>query len=211
MSRGNQRGQIRHRTAAEKQTAGRVRKSANSAKPANDSQFHRCRRRSAQPSSVENVEAGRKRVRHRAHKIVRSRNESEKPRMIDMQIVRKNVALELGEKIVRIAPRLRRILIEQRHHSRRIGFCADRSISHVRKMLHQKIDNLITKLAHLITRKRNAGTVSGRIVHCSASISSPSTSLARSTRLRLATPWQASCKIKTLLYRASCWFAIESF
>src|SRR5205807_6550811 len=115
-----------------------------------------------EPGAVENVKAGGNRVRHDTYEIVRSRNESEKPRMIDMQIVRKNVALELGEKIVRIAPRFRRILIEQRHHSRRIGFCADRSISHVRKMLHQKIDNLVTKLAHLITRKRDAGTVSGR-------------------------------------------------
>src|SRR5205807_9951990 len=141
---------------------------------------------SAQPSSVENVEAGRKCVRHRAHDIVRSRNESEEPRMIDMQIVRKNVALELGEKIVRIASRFRRILIEQRHHSRRIGLRSDRPVLHSGKMFGQKIDNSITKLAHLITRKRDARTVSGRIVHYSASISSPSTSLARSTRLRVA-------------------------
>src|SRR6266480_6924257 len=97
MPRRDQRGQIRHRATADEQTARGGWESANSTEPAHHSQFDRGRGRSAEPGAVEDVEAGGERVRHCADKIVRSRNESKKARMIDMQVVWKNIALELCE------------------------------------------------------------------------------------------------------------------
>src|SRR5438270_6442580 len=113
MARRHQRGEICHRTAAHEQTAGGGWKSANSAKPANDSQFDRGGGRSAQPGAVENIETGRERVRHCADEIVRTRNKREETRMIDVQVVRKNLALELREQFAWITSSLWRIGIKQ--------------------------------------------------------------------------------------------------
>ena len=79
--------------------------------------------------------------------------------MIDVQVVRENIALELGEKFTGIASCFRRIVIEQGNHLRQIGFRADWSILHARKMFGQKIDNAVTKLPHLVARKRDTGSV----------------------------------------------------
>src|SRR5207244_12012342 len=97
--------------------------------------------RSDDTRSDENIETVGDLVRHRAHEIVRSRNEREETRMIDVQVVRENIALELGEKFIGIASSFRRIVIEQGNYLRQIGFRADWSILHVRKMFGQKIDN----------------------------------------------------------------------
>ena len=172
MPRRDQRGEICHRTAAHEQTAGGGGKSANSAKPANDSQLDRGGGRSAQPGAVENIKTGRERVRHCADEIVRARHKREEPWMIDVQVVRKNIALELREEFVRIAGGFRRILIEQRNQLRRIALRADRPVLHVGKMFGEKIDNSVTKLSHLLARQRDARVVGRRIVHGPASISS---------------------------------------
>ena len=91
----HERGQVSHRSAANEQSAGRVWKSASSAKPTHHAEFDRGRGRSTEPRPVKNIEPGGERVSHRAHEIVRPGHESEKTRMIDMEIVWKNIALEL--------------------------------------------------------------------------------------------------------------------
>src|ERR1700730_1559038 len=113
MPRRDQAGEIRHRAAADKQTTGRCRKSTDSRKPANNAQLHRRSSRSAEPGTVKNIKSGSERVRHRAHEIVRARNKGEEARMIDMQIVRKNVALQLREQLVWIATCFRRIVFKK--------------------------------------------------------------------------------------------------
>ena len=80
--------------------------------------------------------------------------------MIDVQVVRENIALELREKFIGIASSFRRIVIEQGNHLRQIGFVPDRPVLYVGKMFGQKIDNAITKLPHLVARKRDARSVS---------------------------------------------------
>src|SRR5689334_9121391 len=96
----DQRRQIRHRSTADEQPACRVRKSAASTKPAHHAEFYRRRGRAAEPCSVENVEPGGQRIRHRAHKIIWPGNEREKPRMIHVQVVWKNILLQLRQQIV---------------------------------------------------------------------------------------------------------------
>ncbi len=78
--------------------------------------------------------------------------------MIDMQVVRKNVALELREEFIWIATSFRRIVVEQRNHLGRIGLRADRPVLHVGKMFGEKIHNSVTKLSHLLARQRDART-----------------------------------------------------
>ena len=80
--------------------------------------------------------------------------------MIDVQIIRQNILLELREKFVRIASSLRRLFVEERNHFCRIGLRANALVAKVLEMLDQKIDNAITKLAHLVSRKRKARSVS---------------------------------------------------
>src|ERR1700726_2562771 len=103
MTRRDERGQVRHRSTADEQTPRCFRKSANATKPAHQPELDRRRSRSTEPCPVENVEPGGERVRHRAHEIVRAGNEREETWMIDMQVVRKNVALQLREQFVWIA------------------------------------------------------------------------------------------------------------
>src|SRR5204863_541415 len=100
-----------------------------------NSTLDRSRGRSAEPRSVENIETGGERVRHRAHEIVRARNEREETRMIDVQVVRENIALELREHFAWITSSLWRIGIKQGNQFRRVGFRADGSLLHVREMV----------------------------------------------------------------------------
>src|SRR6202030_452881 len=84
--------QVRHRAAADEQTAGRVWKFASATQPAHDCDLNRRGGRAAEPRPVDDIEACGERVRHRAYEIVWPENEREKPRMIDMQIIWKNIA-----------------------------------------------------------------------------------------------------------------------
>jgi hypothetical protein len=155
----DERGQVCHRSAADKEAARSWWQSANLGKPPNDGEFNRGRRRSAKPRSVKNIEAGGKRVRHCAHKIVWTRDKGKKARMIDMQVVWKNFALQLRKELVWITPRFGRIAIEKRNDSRRIRLGADRPAFHAYKMLGQKIDNSVAELSHFLARKRDARAI----------------------------------------------------
>src|ERR1051326_1426620 len=85
-ARGVQRGEIRGRSAADKKSTCSFRKTAEAAKPIDNGQLDGRRGRSAEPGTVENVEAGSERVRHRADEIPRARDESKEARMIDGEI-----------------------------------------------------------------------------------------------------------------------------
>ena len=156
ISRRDQGGQVCHRASADKQTTGCVRKPASSTQPSNNAELDRSRSRSAKPCSVENIESGGERVGHCAYEIVRTRNEREETRMIDVQIARKNVALKLRQYFIQSPARFRRILIEQRNELCRLAFFADRPVADVRKMVDQKIDYAISELPHLLGRERNS-------------------------------------------------------
>src|SRR6267143_4795501 len=95
MTRRHQAGHIGNRTAADKQTANRRWQSTDSAKPLNHSELERGRSRAAEPRTIENLESSGERVRHCADKIVRPGNKREKARMVDVQVVWENIALEL--------------------------------------------------------------------------------------------------------------------
>src|SRR2546423_1119990 len=104
-SRRVQRGKICGRTAADEKSAGCFGKTAEPAKPINDVQLDRRGGRAAEPGSVENIEAGSKRVRHRADEIAWARNEGEKAWVIDVEIVWKNVFLQSRQELVRFGGR----------------------------------------------------------------------------------------------------------
>jgi hypothetical protein len=101
------------------------------------------------------LEAGRERIRHRAHEIVWARDKCEEAWMIDMKIIRINVALELRENFIWIATFFRRIDIEQWNQFCRIAFRSNTLVAHVSEMLGEKIDNRVAKLPHLVRRQRN--------------------------------------------------------
>src|ERR1700758_4038448 len=109
MTRRNQRCQVRHRPAADEQAAGGVGKSANSREPAYHSELNCRGGRTTEPGPVENIESSGKRIRHRADEIIRPGDKCEKARMIDMQIIWKNIALQLSQQLVEVAPAFGRI------------------------------------------------------------------------------------------------------
>src|SRR2546421_3614905 len=102
-ARGMERGQVRRRPAADKKSAGRLGKTAEAAEPIDHGQFDGGCGRSTEPGSIENVKPGSERIRHGADKISGTGNESEKAGMIDMQIVRKNILFQPGQKLMRVA------------------------------------------------------------------------------------------------------------
>src|SRR5437868_369212 len=97
MTRRDERRQVRHRAAADEKTARAFRQFAHAAEPTDDSTFERGRRRATEPGAVENVEPGGECIRHRADEIVWPGHKREEARMIDMQIVREDFALELRQ------------------------------------------------------------------------------------------------------------------
>ena len=80
--------------------------------------------------------------------------------MINMQIVRENVPLELREQLARLPPLLRRECGQELLNSRRINFRADRPVLNLGEMLDQQIDYAIAEAAHLFARQRNSRTLS---------------------------------------------------
>src|ERR1700704_5300663 len=98
-TRGMKRGQICGRSATNEKSAGRFRKTAEAAEPIDHGQLDRRRRRAAQPGAVKNIEAGGKRVRHRAHKISRPGNEGEETRVIDVHVLWKNFLFQVSQKL----------------------------------------------------------------------------------------------------------------
>src|SRR5437763_10547621 len=133
MPRRDQRGQIRHRTTTDEQTACRRWQSANATQPANHSELQGRSSRSAEPRPVENIKSGRERIRHRANEIVWARNERKKARMIDMQIIWKQIAFELLEEFVRITAGFRWLALEQGNDQCAIRLSPDRCVLHVGK------------------------------------------------------------------------------
>src|SRR5205823_5083383 len=91
---GVQRREIRGGTAADKKSAGSFRKSAEAPEPIDHGQLDGRRAGSAKPGAVEDVETRGKRVRHCADEISGTRNESKKARMVDMQVIWKDLFLE---------------------------------------------------------------------------------------------------------------------
>ena len=166
MPRGEQAGDVGHRSAAHEQASGGFRKSAPPAEPADYLQLKCGSGRAPEPGAIENVEPGGKRVGHGADEIVRPGDEGEKARMIDVKIVWENIALQAREKLMRIGGSIARHAREQRTQGFRIGFCSDRAVAHAREMIRQQIDHTVAEAAHLFGRKFEAGRIVLHLSNC---------------------------------------------
>ncbi len=152
MTRGYKRGQVRHRSAADEQSAGAFRKPAPLAEPVHHGQFHRGRPRPAQPRSVEDVESRGQRVRHHAHEVRRRRHEGEKARMADIHDVRENIALQAREGLIERNRGRGRRFKERRPQKRRIALRAHWLVAKAREMIGYQIDHTVAHGPHFIGR-----------------------------------------------------------